>query len=151
MEKPLSLLLVVLMILFSTVLLDFQFKQMTQLQFRAYKREISYIEAITKEFQFGFFTGTVLNYGTSTMGYRLYDKIGLTLGLSLPIVGSTYLKIVEVWRKMLLFVFESVYPIGFLLGSLLGLLLFAIEFTLFHEARRTVQKKFNFISAFSQK
>ena len=129
-KKPFSLIIVVMIVFLGIALADYQFKQTKNLQVKVYNGEIRFSEALFKEFRGSFATGAILTYGTSTIAYKIYDSTGLTLSLSLPLIGSVYLKIAEVWRKSRIFVFQSVFPIGFLLGSCFGMLLLALQFTI---------------------
>ena len=122
-----KLMIILSMFLITTLVVDFQFKQLENLQERVSKKEMNIEIAIHKEIYPGLFSGALLTYGTSTISYRLYGMTGLaTSGLS-PIIISTYLKIIEVWRRH---VFQTVFPLFYLFGSCLGYLLLAIEFTL---------------------
>jgi len=122
-----KLMIILGMFLITTLVVDFQFKQLENLQERVSKKEMNIEIAIHKEIYPGLFSGALLTYGTSTISYRLYGMTGLaTSGLS-PIIISTYLKIIEVWRRH---AFQTVFPLFYLFGSCLGYLLLAIEFTL---------------------
>jgi len=122
-----NLMIILSMFLITALVVDFQFKQLENLQERVSKKEMNIEIAIHKEIYPGLFSGALLTYGTSTISYRLYGMTGLaTSGLS-PIIISTYLKIIEVWRRH---VFQTVFPLFYLFGSCLGYLLLAIEFTL---------------------
>jgi hypothetical protein len=132
-KKSFSLFIVVVMVLFGMVIVDIQFKQTKNLQVKVYNGEIKFSNALFKEFRGSFATGTILTYGTSTIAYKLYDSMGLTLSLSLPLIGSVYLKIAEVWRKSRVYVFQSVFPIGFLLGSCFGMLILAFQFAIIQQ------------------
>jgi len=92
-----KLMIILGMFLITTLVVDFQFKQLENLQERVSKKEMNIEIAIHKEIYPGLFSGALLTYGTSTISYRLYGMTGLaTSGLS-PIIISTYLKIIEVW------------------------------------------------------
>ena len=122
--------LLTIMLLFTIIVLDTQFKKLEYTQKRVYNSEISISQAIHREIISGMLSGTILTYGTSTISYRLHGFSGLSISLSIPIIGSLYLKTVEVWREMRLHVFESVFPTWYILGSCLGYLLLGIEITI---------------------
>ena len=118
------------LILLTILVVHLQFGQMENLRVRALKGEIGVLDYVHREMYSGLFSGAVLTYGTSTISYRLSGVDGLTISCTTPIIASTYLKIVESWRKLSMQVLAIEFPLWYLLGSCIGFILLAIEYTL---------------------
>ncbi len=121
-----NLMIILGLFLISILVVDVQFRQLERLQVSVSNQEMSQTKAVHKEIYAGIFSGAVLTYGTSTISHRLYGVTGLAMGGASPIIVSTYLKMVEFWRRQ---AFQTVFPLFYLFGSGLGFLLIAIEFT----------------------